>query len=719
MYNEQEYIYLEFTKHFTDKSRPIALYGIGKNTRLLLPKIRDYNIIGLMDGEKKSGEIEGVPIIDYDQLLIHKVKDIILIARPVVRAIIYYRIADFCHKNKINIWDINGNDLSKTYANKTVDNPYYQLNWNDLEVKCEEAEIISFDIFDTLIARNILYPKDIFSIVEMKIDKEDLNGMDFADLRIKSEESLLAKGLNPNIYEIYDEMQRVCGFSHRQKEIFLNLEIETELAFIVPRKSVLDFYNEVRKGKKVYFISNMYLPKEILKRILSKCGYEGYEDILVSCDYRKSKNEGLFNMFRKEVGIEKKCLHIGDNYRADYQAAKSAGMDSFLIMSGLEMLTNSTYAKLLSLNLNIFDRVAVGIFINEAFNDPFALYNKNGKTMVRSVDSFTKMFIAPIIVYFTIWFIQNVEKEECDYIFYPARDAFLIQKLCDFIVKTLNIEDFPNGQYLYASRRAVLAATVFDSQDIINVAKIPYKGSIKDMFKERFNIEIDEESGEYNHSNDGQLNFYLEKYQHTILESCKLERENYLKYLRSLSYEDAKKIAFIDLVAAGRVQDGIEKLMPEKTFQGFYFLKKIISDGNLKESMSIKSFYPAKGNYLIDYNVFKCYQFLEIVMTSYEGTFHMVGKNNSIVLRKDNRSEKHLQTLKEIHNSIFDYCKQVLDLYPNVLSAEINKETPDCILGFLSREYTTINAADIIELNLNCELSNQQFNIFKDLAENL
>ena len=666
MYNEQEYIYLEFTKHFTDKSRPIALYGIGKNTRLLLPKIRDYNIIGLMDREKKSGEIEGVPIIDYDQLLIHKVKDIILIARPVVRAIIYYRIADFCHKNKINIWDINGNDLTKTYANQMVDIPYYQLSWDDLKSKCEEAEIISFDIFDTLIARNILYPKDIFSIVEMKIDKEDLNGMAFADLRIKSEQSLLAKGLNPNIYEIYDEMQKVCGFSHKQKERILNLEIETEFAFIVPRKRVLDFYNEIRKEKKVYFISNMYFPKEILKKLLSKCGYEGYEDILVSCDYRKSKNEGLFNMFRKEVGIEKKCLHIGDNYRADYQAAKSAGMDSFLIMSGLEMLTNSTYAKLLSLNLNIFDRVAVGIFINEAFNDPFALYNKNGKTMVRSVDSFTKMFIAPIIVYFTIWFIQNVEKEECDYIFYPARDAFLIQKLCDFIVKTLNIE-------------------------------------------------IDEESGEYNHSNDGQLNFYLEKYQHTILESCKLERENYLKYLRSLSYEDAKKIAFIDLVAAGRVQDGIEKLMPEKTFQGFYFLKKIISDGNLKESMSIKSFYPAKGIYLIDYNIFTYYQFYEIVLTSLEGTFHMVNENNEIVLKRDNRNESHLALLKDIHDLIFQYCKHILELFPNVLLSEINKETPDSLVGFLGKEYTDFNLPDITDLILDSEFTNQKYNIFKDL----
>lgn len=715
MYNEQEYIYLEFTKHFTDKSRPIALYGIGKNTRLLLPKIRDYNIIGLMDGEKKSGEIEGVPIIDYDQLLIHKVKDIILIARPVVRAIIYYRIADFCHKNKINIWDINGNDLSKTYANQMVDIPYYQLSWDDLKSKCEEAEIISFDIFDTLIARNILYPKDIFSIVEMKIDKEDLNGMAFADIRIEAEQSLLAEGLNPNIYEIYDEMQKVCGFSHRQKERILNLEIETEFAFIVPRKRVLDFYNEIRKEKKIYFISNMYFPKEILKKFLSKCGYEGYEDILVSCDYRKSKNEGLFEIFRKEIGLEKKCLHIGDNHRADYVAAKSAGMESFLIMSGLEMLTNSTYGKVLSLNLNLFDSVVVGVLINELFDDPFALYKKKGKPMVSTVDSFTKIFIAPIVVYFTIWFMQNVKKEKCDFIFYTARDGYLIQKVCDLIVETLNIVDFPKGEYFYASRRAVLAATVFDVNDILKVAKIPYKGSIKDMLKERFNIEANEAAANIDWSNELQLNLYLEKYQQAILESCKRERESYLRYIDSVPCKDSKKIALIDLVAAGRVQDGIEKLIPGKTFQGFYFLRKIISAGEVKDDMSIMSFYPPKGSYLIDYNIFTYYQFYEIVLTSLEGTFHMVNENNEIVLKRDNRNESHLALLKDIHDLIFQYCKHILELFPNVLLSEINKETPDSLVGFLGKEYTDFNLPDITDLILDSEFTNQKYNIFKDL----
>ena len=48
MYDEAEYIYQEFQKHFWEKKKePVVLYGIGKNTGKLLSKISDYNIPGL------------------------------------------------------------------------------------------------------------------------------------------------------------------------------------------------------------------------------------------------------------------------------------------------------------------------------------------------------------------------------------------------------------------------------------------------------------------------------------------------------------------------------------------------------------------------------------------------------------------------------------------------------------------------------------------------
>ena len=90
--------------------------------------------------------------------------------------------------------------------------------------------------------------------------------------------------------------------------------------------------------------------------------------------------------------------------------------------------------------------------------------------------------------------------------------------------------------------------------------------------------------------------------------------------------------------------------------------------------MSIMSFYSPKGSYLIDYNIFTYYQFYEIVLTSLEGTFHMVNENNEIVLKRDNRNESHLALLKDIHDLIFQYCKHILELFPDVLLAKLIKK---------------------------------------------
>ena len=45
MYHEAEYIYQEFEKHFSKRSKePLILYGIGKNTGELLSRIQAYRI---------------------------------------------------------------------------------------------------------------------------------------------------------------------------------------------------------------------------------------------------------------------------------------------------------------------------------------------------------------------------------------------------------------------------------------------------------------------------------------------------------------------------------------------------------------------------------------------------------------------------------------------------------------------------------------------------
>ena len=47
------------------KNQRVVLYGIGRYTATLLPHVRDYNIVGLLDRMEESVglRIEGVPVI--------------------------------------------------------------------------------------------------------------------------------------------------------------------------------------------------------------------------------------------------------------------------------------------------------------------------------------------------------------------------------------------------------------------------------------------------------------------------------------------------------------------------------------------------------------------------------------------------------------------------------------------------------------------------------
>lgn len=712
MYDEAEYIYQQFQTNFSEqKNTPLVLYGIGNNTGKLLPKIRDYNIVGLMDEKRKDGIIWGKKILDYDEVKRLGVKSIIIIARPAVIGVIYHRISEFCKENYIIVYDVNGRDLSQIYVTQENDIPYFHLCYEDLIEEAERHSIISFDIFDTLIMRKTLYPKDIFYIVEKKIDKE-IN-ISFAFLRISTEEELNKEGVNPTIYEIYERIQKISGISDAQKEQILNLEIDTELEFLIPRRKMLELFNYIKEKKKIYLISDMYLTKDILMKILKKCGYEGYEDIFVSCEEGSSKTEELFDIFKEKVKGAEYGLHIGDNHIADIMSARKSGFDTFQIMSAQELLESSSYKKLLVADTGLMDHLAIGLFCERAFNNPFILYNSKGKLNVKDDEEFVYLFIAPMLFYFVIWFVQKIRQMDCDFVLYTSRDSFLIQKICQIITEKQRIHNFPDGMYFYTSRRSVLAATIWNECDIKARTRIDFWGDIQEMFKRRFDIEIEEKGKDVRVMDGSEIEFLIKKYEKEILEQSERERKNYISYIFKAGINKHRRIALIDFVAVGTVQNGLEKLIPDKEIQGFYFLKRQPGKKELDRDVKAESFYPSKGDFEIDSNVYHYYLFLELVLTSPEPTFHSVHDDGKMRFMGETRSKEHCKVIERLQDSIMDYTNEFVRLYPDLEKEDINREIPDKILGYLGKEYTTLDIPEITTLTLTDEFFSRTFNILE------
>lgn len=713
MYDEANYIYQEFQKNFgRKKDEPLVLYGIGRRTGELLDRLSGYRIPGLMDGKKKEGSVWGKPLLDYKDVLELNVKTIVVIARPAVIGVIYHRIEGFCSDNGITVYDVKGRDLSKVYTNQEHDIPYFHQSFEDLEREVEKHKVISFDVFDTLIMRKVLYPTDIFAVMEKK---KPFPG--FADLRAEAERQLYDKGQNPTLEEIYKRFQELTGISGADRDQLQELEKAVEMEYIVPRKRMLELYNGIKGKKKIYLISDMYLPKKVIEGLLKQCGYEGYEKLYVSCEERTAKNEELFEKYledRREDGYEAhNCFHVGDNEVADVACAEAAGMDAYQVMSARELLENSSYRGLLAGEMNFMDRLAVGLLCERAFEDPFVLYGTRGRLKIADVQDFSYMLIAPMIFYFTVWLMRQIKGTGCDYILYPSRDAYLIEKLCKEIREKQTEQEFPEGEYFYTSRRAVLAAAIRKEADIRYVAEMDFWGSIYQLFQKRFHLEIEDEAREVKADDSKKLKEYLKKYENEILEQSRKEREQYLRYVLETGISTHRKIAFIDFVAAGKIQNGLEKLITEKEFLGFYFLRRNPDISELDRELQVETFFPSKGAFEIDLNVYKYYLFLEMVLTSPEPTFDGVDENGKLLFMEETRTKEHREAVNEIQESVLEYAKEFSELCPGLLDTQVNQNVPDIILGFLDKEYTMLEMREVTSLVLTDEFLSQTFNIFQ------
>lgn len=224
-------------------------------------------------------------------------------------------------------------------------------------------DVISFDMFDTLILRPFDDPKSVFTVAG-----EKLKYLNFKNLRIKAE--IQAKERNfrdtgsyeADIYDIYEELNRITNID---KDEGIKTELETELSLCYGNPYMLDVFNMLKEqGKRIIITSDMYWRSEHLDALLKKCGYEGYSRIYVSCEHNAGKSEGkLFKIIKSELGENLSYLHIGDNYIADIEGAKAAGIDSFFYKgvnaaggkyraSGISPLYSSAYAGIVNAHLH-------------------------------------------------------------------------------------------------------------------------------------------------------------------------------------------------------------------------------------------------------------------------------------------------------------------------------------------------------------------------------
>nr|WP_302167717.1 hypothetical protein [uncultured Schaedlerella sp.] len=699
---------IDCTKLFRQlKAKKILIYGTGVISKRLINGLSDFCIIGVVDRVKFGGYIEGIPIRMWDEIYEGDADVVIIASLPQNYNIIYQRIIDRCIAYDMKIYGADGRSLIPQYGIpylSIANDRFYNKNECELIDKIKVSDAISLDLFDTLVMRKTLEPTDVFDIVEQRIRKKGIILPEFKKLRREAE--LQSNG--KDIYVIYKILQQMSGLSEEDSITVLKEEIACEKECIIPRKKMVELMGMAcSMGKKVNIITNMYLPADILDEILKEKGISGYEHIYVSCEYGLSKGGGLFNKYLEEVKAER-YLHIGDDEFEDVLAAKKYGVDSYGIKSAYEMLKITNFRKTLVHAHTSNEKGILGLIVSELFNDPFALHKTNGFIRISSLQTFGKVFVAPIVILYLMKLIEVVGNiEDCRGILFGSRDGYLFKKIYDKMCTSASLE-MPHtpSWYFMASRKLCLKAGMKDENNIAFLKYYIADKKIEEVLTRSLGIQnialYDEKIFE---STD---DYYMEN-KEEIFKKSEKTRRNYCKYIENCEINPNEKYLFCDLISHGTVQYGLNQLFA-KPLHGFYLCRIF----GIYDDLEFHSCYQqGVGSEIANPEYVN---FLESILTSPESSVEDMDENGNPVMAAEIRTSAELKTVQCIQEGIEEFSLDYMrTLY--IKEQAIIEKLPETLLKMCKEVYFTGECKDIKKRKLYEDMHGVYYDIFEENDE--
>ena len=197
-----------------------------------------------------------------------------------------------------------------------VDKSFY----SSVEEAIKASDLISFDVFDTLLRRPFLHPTHLFDCIAPESGDQD-----FGYKRRFAEASARHKykgAIDVTLDQIYEFLE------HKPDR-----ELEREQDYLTRREDVCAVLRLARAScKKVIAISDMYLPKGVLAQLLNRHGIV-VDDLIVSSTDGVAKFDGsAFRLAATRHGVPlNRILHFGDNAEADFATPARLGMRAVLV----------------------------------------------------------------------------------------------------------------------------------------------------------------------------------------------------------------------------------------------------------------------------------------------------------------------------------------------------------------------------------------------------
>jgi HAD superfamily hydrolase (TIGR01549 family) len=355
------------------------------------------------------------------------------------------------------------------------------------------TEVVSFDIFDTLVYRPFWDPTGLFYLLGIYVDDVLHAGdmLSFRDVRMSAEKRAREIGkISHSSWEditldnIYDVIQDWLGISQEERQQIEDKEIELELKYCHPRRYAKELFDMCRAiGKRVVITSDMYLPKAAIEEILEHCGYSGYEKLYLSSEVKLGKWSGnLYTHLCKDLGVTAAhVLHIGDTLPSDVKMAKKMGLQSFHFPKAVDRFMNTVpqmyggelFIKVYGSPLVMRDgwqfmrffglQCLLATAANEVFSNPYVQFHP--ETDFNADPNVIGTFALGMHMFAVAqWLADEVKKNGYDNLNFMARDGYLPMKCFDELNRIYQLP--VRKDYLYLTRSVMLPLQVDESYDL-------------------------------------------------------------------------------------------------------------------------------------------------------------------------------------------------------------------------------------------------------------
>lgn len=525
----------------------------------------------------------------------------------------------------------------------------------------------SFDIFDTLIARLCSKPTDVFMIVEEIARAEGIFADGFYENRIKAEimtrKNHTGEITLNEIYITLNEIEKKYDIAR-----LVDIEVKTEIGLSFRRTSGYRAYCDVFNfSGSVIYITDMYLPRGVIYKILEKNNYSAKNKLYLSCEHNKTKHQGdLFSYVIKDLNtLPNEIKHVGDNFVSDFLMAQKKGLKA----RWYPLIVKCRKTNLSNIGSLIANRLIKQNIIHNSV-----------------IEEIGYSGLGPILTGFSLWLKKRIDEDGISTVLFLSRDGYILKKTFDIFgfeqIKT---------KYFFASRRALLVPNLWwksGLKEMLESILMPKVDSIENILirlgmdkcvvnKKLIQIGIDpdiriETKMAYA---DERINVIYNIYKNEIIENSKKEFEVLIKYCQQERV--CGKIGLVDIGWYGNMQlalsEALKKGGIDAEIHGYYVGLNPFGNNQKKYNMQ---------GYLFDktenfYSFVKIHGFtaiFEMFFTADHGSlkkyYYSEGEVKPILANRTDGEKKSFEFVRKVQTGaikfVEDYCSTYVGKYSQI-----------------------------------------------------